>query len=121
MATPSNPQAAALAAAIAKLGRYAFALGIGGSLAQSSLYTGELFETDEVDAILQDRNIAVDMASIQQRWHQSITQVLKEATLKMPADEHMQSGSQQGIHTEYLGHILTEMQYLQRAYPEATW
>ena len=42
MATPSNPQAAALAAAIAKLGRYAFALGIGGSLAQSSLYTGEL-------------------------------------------------------------------------------
>ncbi len=85
------------------------------------MYTGELFETDEVDAILQDRNIAVDMASIQQRWHQSITQVLKEATLKIPAGEHMQSGSQQGIHTEYLGHILTEMQYLQRAYPEAIW
>ena len=42
MATPSNPQAAALAAAIAKFGRYAFTLGVGGSLVQASLYTGEL-------------------------------------------------------------------------------
>ena len=85
------------------------------------MYTGELFETDEQTAILEDKNIAVDMAMIKAKWRQEIERIIAEATLTMPKDEYMQTGSSNGIHTEYLGHILSEMQYLQRAYPEATW
>jgi ring-1,2-phenylacetyl-CoA epoxidase subunit PaaC len=84
-------------------------------------YTGELFETDPATALLEDKNIAVDMALIKAKWYAEITRIIKEAQLEMPADEYMQTGSSKGIHTEHLGHILSEMQYLQRAYPEATW
>ncbi|MCW3123718.1 MAG: Phenylacetate-CoA oxygenase subunit PaaI [Flavipsychrobacter sp.] len=85
------------------------------------MYTGELFETDETDAILADKNIAVDLALVKAKWTAHITGVLKEATLSVPEDEYMQTGGRKGVHTEHLGHILSEMQYLQRAYPEAIW
>lgn len=85
------------------------------------MYTGELFETDEATAIMEDNNIATDMAPIRIKWKQDIAHILAEATLELPKDEYMQTGGRNGIHTEHLGHILSEMQYLQRAYPEATW
>lgn len=85
------------------------------------MYTGELFETDEATAMLQDANIAVDMPPVKDKWHATIRQVLADATLSVPSDEYMHTGSSKGIHTEYMGHILSEMQYLQRTYPEATW
>lgn len=85
------------------------------------MYTGELFETNEATAILEDKNIAVDMAIVKAKWKQEIDRVLTEATLTMPKDEYMQTGGNKGVHSEYLGHILSEMQYLQRAYPEAIW
>ena len=85
------------------------------------MYTGELFETDDATAFLEDKNIAVDMAVVKTKWKEEINGVLSEATLEVPEDQYMQTGSGKGIHTEYLGHILSEMQYLQRAYPEATW
>ncbi len=85
------------------------------------MYTGELFETDEVEEELITAGIAADPKAIRSRWYGHIENVLKEATLLMPGDGYMQSGSKRGVHTEYLGHILSEMQYLQRAYPDATW
>jgi ring-1,2-phenylacetyl-CoA epoxidase subunit PaaC len=84
-------------------------------------YTGEMFETNEAEAILGNNNIAVDNALIKKQWKEYVEVVLAEATLSIPTTEYMQTGSDKGIHTEYLGHILSEMQYLQRAYPEATW
>ncbi len=85
-------------------------------------YTGEFFVTEDIDAMLADKNIGVDLALVQSNWNNYLSVVLSEATLKMPAaGGHMQSGSQKGIHTENLGHILSEMQYLQRAYPDAKW
>ena len=84
-------------------------------------YTSELFETDEAAALLEDKNIAVDMGMIRTKWKQDITQILTEAKLTVPTDGYSQTGSSNGVHTEYLGHILSEMQYLQRAYPEAIW
>ena len=51
----------------------------------------------------------------------SVKLVLEEATLEMPSDEFMQEGGKTGIHTEHLGFILAEMQFLPRAYPDATW
>jgi len=50
-----------------------------------------------------------------------INEVLSEATLNRPEDANMPTGGRQGIHTEHLGHLLSDMQYLQRAYPDATW
>lgn len=84
-------------------------------------YTGELFETSKAAAILQDKNIAVDSARVKSKWTEQIEAVLTEAGLRIPETPYMHTGSEHGVHTEHLGHILTEMQYLQRAYPEATW
>ncbi len=85
------------------------------------MYTGELFETDEATAILADRNIAVDMGPLKEKWLASVTALLNEATLEVPQTVYSQTGGRKGIHTEHLGHILAEMQYLPRAYPEAIW
>lgn len=85
------------------------------------MFTGELFEMNETDAILIKEHIAVDINIIKPKWYNHIKEIINEATLAIPADTYMQSGSRNGIHTEYLGHILSEMQYLQRAYPTAQW
>jgi ring-1,2-phenylacetyl-CoA epoxidase subunit PaaC len=50
-----------------------------------------------------------------------VIEVLSAANINIPNDSYMQSGSKKGIHTEHLGYILTDMQYLPRAYPEAKW
>lgn len=85
------------------------------------MWTGELFEMDDVENSLLQEGIAVDLIPIKALWENYIKQVLVEATLAMPDGEYMQTGSRKGIHTENLGHILSEMQYLQRAYPDAKW
>lgn len=85
------------------------------------MFTGEMFETEYADALLRDRNIAVDLGNIKPKWMERISGIIKEATLRMPGGDYMQTGGLNGLHTEHLGHILTEMQYLQRAYPDATW
>lgn len=85
------------------------------------MYTGEMFEMDETDKLLLAEGIAVNMEGLRPMWKDHIRGVLNEATLKMPEDGYMQTGSRKGIHTEHLGHLLSEMQYLQRAYPDAQW
>lgn len=85
------------------------------------MYTGEMFEMDEVDMLLLKEGIAVDQIPLKAAWHNEISNVLAESTLQMPEDGYMQTGSKKGVHTENLGHILSEMQYLQRAYPDAKW
>jgi ring-1,2-phenylacetyl-CoA epoxidase subunit PaaC len=85
------------------------------------MYTGELFEMDETDIHLMRDGLAPDLIPIKAQWHNDIKTVLGKATLTLPEDTYMQTGSRKGIHTENLGHILAEMQYLQRAYPDAIW
>lgn len=85
------------------------------------MYTGELFEADETDNLLSEQGIGVNSQSLQSLWETHISEVLEEATLKVPEAGYMQTGGRQGIHTEHLGHMLGEMQYLQRAYPDAKW
>ena len=85
------------------------------------MYTGELFETDEVDDILQESGIGVNLAEVQGQWQEAIQAIFEKALLQVPEGKYMATGSRQGIHTENLGFILAEMQYLQRAYPDANW
>ena len=84
-------------------------------------YTGELFDSDAVDANLIAAEVACDPALLHASWRQQVADVLEEATLAMPADGWMQRGSHTGRHSEHLGFLLAEMQFLQRAYPGATW
>lgn len=85
------------------------------------MFTGELFEMDEVDTLVVDWGMGVNLEAVKADWEKHIGEVLQQATLQLPNGKYMQSGSQKGVHTEHLGHILSEMQYLQRAYPDATW
>jgi ring-1,2-phenylacetyl-CoA epoxidase subunit PaaC len=84
-------------------------------------YSGELFETDAVERMLIAAKIAVDPAELRPRFDATLDRVLGEATLARPRDCWMQTGGRQGRHSEHLGHVLAELQYLQRAYPGATW
>jgi len=85
------------------------------------MYTGELFESDEIEENLSAIGIAPDASALKGAWKTYITDILSEAKLQIPEDAYMQTGSREGIHTEHLGFILSDMQYLQRAYPEAKW
>ena len=84
-------------------------------------YTGELFATDEVDAALVKAGIVPEMAPIKAAFDAKVDAVLTEATLKRPADGFMMTGGRKGMHSEHLGFLLAEMQYLQRTHPGAAW
>jgi ring-1,2-phenylacetyl-CoA epoxidase subunit PaaC len=85
------------------------------------MFTGELFEIDEVELALIEEGIAVDTSVLYDKWNVMVSDAISKATLTRPADGYMQTGGRKGIHTENLGFILAEMQYLPRAYPDAKW
>ena len=85
------------------------------------MFTGELFEVDDVDRATIEAGIGADASKLLPAWSDTVGEVLAEATLQRPADGWMISGGRRGTHTEHLGHMLAEMQSLQRAYPGATW
>ena len=76
---------------------------------------------NEVDKILIKEKIAIDLNTIKPLWNKTINEILTKATLNQPENSFMQSGSLDGMHSEVLGHLLTEMQFLPRAYPTAKW
>jgi ring-1,2-phenylacetyl-CoA epoxidase subunit PaaC len=84
-------------------------------------FTGEMFEMDGVDIEMMEEQIACDLRALRDPWLNRVSQTLEQATLKVPADCWMQRGGKRGTHSERLGYILAEMQFLQRAYPGAQW
>lgn len=84
-------------------------------------YTNEMFEMDEVHQDMFNQGIGIDMAKLKNQWLQKVEEILNIATLKLPHSEFFAFGSKDGIHTEHLGFMLAEMQYLPRAYPDAKW
>jgi ring-1,2-phenylacetyl-CoA epoxidase subunit PaaC len=84
-------------------------------------FTGEMFHTDASDAELIANGIAVDPESLRNQWLRTVTDVFSVATLDMPKSDWMQKGGRSGSHTEHLGHLLSELQSLQRSFPGATW
>ena len=85
------------------------------------MFTEELFEMNKNDIQMADQNIGVDCRELKPAWNKTVNDIFAEATLKRPEDGHMTTGGRQGIHTEHLGHMLSDMQYLQRSYPDAKW
>ncbi|MBV8896393.1 MAG: phenylacetate-CoA oxygenase subunit PaaC [Acidobacteriaceae bacterium] len=84
-------------------------------------YTGELFEMDQVDAAMLERGVGADLASLRPLWTEHVEKTFAQATLELPDGKWMQRGGKRGLHTEKLGYLLAEMQFLQRAYPGAQW
>jgi ring-1,2-phenylacetyl-CoA epoxidase subunit PaaC len=84
-------------------------------------YSDEVFYMDEIEKELIEQGIAVDLNTIRQKFIDKINYVLLESTLTLPSNDWKQSGGRLGKHTEHLGFILAEMQYMQRAYPGMEW
>ena len=84
-------------------------------------FTGNMFEMDEIDQNLADAGIGVDCEKLKDAWMSNVLNTVKEATLTLPENNYMLTGSKKGVHTEALGHMLAEMQSLARAYPDAKW
>ncbi len=91
------------------------------ALARLWPFTGEMFAEDEVDLLLIESGVIPAAGTLADSWRHDVEQVLERATLAVPRSGWMQSGGKSGRHTEHLGHLLTEMQFLQRAYPGAQW
>ena len=84
-------------------------------------YALEMFTSDASDAAMAAAGIAPDPANLRGVWDETVDAVLAQATLKRPDSSFAHKGGKQGTHTEHLGYILAEMQFLQRAYPGASW
>ena len=85
-------------------------------------YWGEMFKYDAVDEAMVAEAVAPDADALRAEFIEHVSEILAEATLTMPpADAWMHSGGKKGVHSEHLGCILAEMQFLQRAYPGAEW
>ncbi|HMW67179.1 MAG TPA: phenylacetate-CoA oxygenase subunit PaaC [Chitinophagaceae bacterium] len=79
-------------------------------------YTGEMFKPAAYE-----KELGIDVASLKYEWSKNVKQVFDEATLSIPSGVWMQEGGKTGTHTEQLGYILTDLQYMQRAYPNSEW
>ena len=84
-------------------------------------FTGEMFETDDSEGSLIANGIAIDPATLRPRWLRTVSDVVSEATLTLPKSGWMQQGGRSGRHSEHLGHLLSELQSMQRTFPGATW
>ncbi len=90
---------------------------INNALSELWTFTGELFQSAPFELL----HYAIDVAGLKEVWHKKVEQIFEEATLQVPKQEWAQSGGKHGKHTEHLGFLLSEMQHLQRVYPNATW
>jgi len=85
------------------------------------VFTDELFHQTDADKAMVLEGIGVDVTQLKLSYYQKVSAVLEEATIEVPKIEYFQKGGKQGIHSEHLGYILTEMQYMQRTYPNMNW
>jgi ring-1,2-phenylacetyl-CoA epoxidase subunit PaaC len=83
-------------------------------------YTGEMFIPAAFEENLKN-SVSINVGSIKDEWSEKVKSVFKESTLSAPEKMWMQSGGKNGVHTEHLGYILAEMQFMQRAYPGLEW
>jgi ring-1,2-phenylacetyl-CoA epoxidase subunit PaaC len=84
-------------------------------------YTDELFHTTESDDQMISEGVGVEVSELKEPYYNKVKQVLEEAKLNVPESKWFQKGGKRGIHTEHLGYILSDMQYMQRTYPNMTW
>lgn len=84
-------------------------------------YTDELFHLTETDSIAIKKGVGVNVSDLKKSYYDRLHLLLEEATLNIPEEKYFQKGGKQGIHTEHMGYLLADMQYMQRAYPNMKW
>jgi ring-1,2-phenylacetyl-CoA epoxidase subunit PaaC len=84
-------------------------------------FTGEMFEVDDSERALIDAGIAVDPKGLRPQWLETVLSIASEATLALPKSDWMQQGGRSGRHSEHLGHLLSELQSMQRTFPGGAW
>ena len=84
-------------------------------------YTDELFHTTAADDAMVAEGIGVDVSTLKLTYYERVKNILNKAKLNIPESKWFQKGGKQGIHTEHMGYILSDMQYMQRTYPNMTW
>lgn len=84
-------------------------------------FTGDLFESIDGESELVKQGLVPDLKALYPRWEKEIKTLLEECRIQIPEDVYMHGGSNKARHSEHLGHLLAEMQYLPRAYPDAKW
>ena len=84
-------------------------------------YTDELFHQTEADKVIVAEGAGVDVTKLKVNYYKRVNEILQLANLEIPESKYFQKGGKQGIHTEHLGYLLSELQYMQRAYPNMEW
>lgn len=91
------------------------------AIADLWIYTEELFSSTEIEKEMSNSAVGVDVSILRASYFNRVHSILNEATIPIPDVKYFQKGGKQGIHTEHMGFILTEMQYMQRTFPNMTW
>lgn len=84
-------------------------------------YTDELFYQSAYDKHTIEHGVGVDVTAFKKTYYNNVSEVIKEATLKVPETKYFKRGGKKGIHSEYMGYLLADLQYMQRTYPEMKW
>lgn len=84
-------------------------------------YTDELFYQTKADKKMVFEGVGVDVTKLKNNYYSHINDILLEATLEIPESKWFQTGGKEGIHTEHLGYLLSDLQYMQRTYPNMEW
>ena len=84
-------------------------------------FTDELFHQTDADKVMVSEKIGVDVTQLKEVFYKKVSAILEESTLQTPDLQYFQKGGKQGIHSEHMGYILTEMQFMQRTYPNMNW
>jgi ring-1,2-phenylacetyl-CoA epoxidase subunit PaaC len=84
-------------------------------------YTDELFHQTEADKVMVAEGVGVDVTKLKLNYYKRVNDLLQLADLEIPESKYFQKGGKEGVHTEHLGYLLSELQYMQRAYPNMEW
>ena len=84
-------------------------------------FTDELFHQADADKAMVSEGIGADVTKLKDAYYTQITQILEEATVQIPDIKYFQKGGKQGIHSEHMGYLLADLQYMQRTFPNMTW
>ena len=84
-------------------------------------FTDELFHQTDSDKAMVAENIGVDVTKLKAPYYHKVSEILKEATLETPDLMYFQKGGKQGIHSEHMGFLLADLQFMQRTYPNMNW
>jgi ring-1,2-phenylacetyl-CoA epoxidase subunit PaaC len=84
-------------------------------------YTDELFHQTDADKAMVAEGIGVDVTKLKENYYKQVNELLEESNLEIPESKYFQKGGKQGIHTEHFGYLLSDLQYMQRTYPNMEW